>query len=378
VLFRSAAQLADAHTRIGRALAERGAPAAVIAHHLHLGDDEGAAFLACRAAAERAVATYDFDSAALYYRWALEHAGAASAEERDRIAEGLADALVTSGHGADAVLALRTIPDRGPPGAMRRQRKLGHALLLAGEVQRGLAELQRSVRASGGALPAGPVRRVLRIGFDLCAARLRQLLGVAPFPSPRIEAAALAHRELALLHRWIDLYGAARHAAGYLRLAQRHGDASLRVDALAMYQVLLRWQGRTARADEVGAEAEALAATLADPAVHSQLALVQGLSRILGNELGAAIERWGETVDHARRAGDRVRQCLGLSSRGWALVYRGEFVAAIREFDQAQRVGGGELPWYAAEAAAGRAYAEVWNGELEAAAASAEALGRDA
>lgn len=368
----------DAHERIGRALASRGEPAAVVAYHLRLGADDRAAFVAARVAAERAVQTYDLDAAARYFRWALERAGGATAEERDACAEGLADALATLGHGADAVVALRTIPESGAAAAARRQRKLGHALVLAGEVRDGITELQISVRAGGGGQPSGPLARVARIVFDLSAARLRRTFGLRPRPSSQLEAAALAHRELTLLHRWIDLYGSARHVAAYLRLAERHGDASLRVDALAMYQVLLQWQGKGRRAARVDEEARALAATLTDPAAQAQLALVQGLSRMLTNDLEGAIERWSEAVDHARRAGDRARQCLGLSSRGWAMVYRGEFEAAIPEFDHAQRVGGAELPWYVAEAAAGRAYAEVWTGKLDAAVARAEEVRREA
>ncbi len=368
----------EAHQRIGHALASRGEAAAVVAHHLHLGGDARAAFAAARAAAERARQMHDLDAATRYFRWALEHAdaGGASAEERAACSEGLADALATSGHGAEAALVLRAIPDdAASSSATRRQRKLGHALVLAGEVQPGIAELQGTLRGGG---PSSMPARLLRIGYDLTLARLRRLMGRGPSPSPQLEAAALAHRELALLHRWIDLYGGARHVAAYLRCAERHGDASLRVDALAMYQVLLQWQGRARRSAAVAEEARALAATLTDPSAQAQLAVVQGLSRVLHNDLEGAIARWSEAADHARRAGDRARHCLAISSRGWARVYRGEFDAALLEFEHAQRIVGGELPWYFAEAAAGRAYAEVWSGKLEAAVARADEVRREA
>lgn len=366
----------DAHERIGRALAGRGAPAAVVAYHLHLGGDDRAAFLAARVAAERALQTHDLDAATRYFRWALERSDGAAADERDACAEGLADALATLGRGGEAVVALRAIPESGAAAAVRRQRKLGRALVLAGEVRSGIVELQRSLRGGGEA--SGMVGSLMRIGYDLTFARARRALGLRPRPSPQLEAAALAHRELALLHRWIDLYGGARHVATYLRLAERHGDASLRVDALAMYQVILQWQGRARRVARVDEEARALAATLTDPAAQAQLTVVQGLSRVLTNDLEGAIERWSESAEHARRAGDRARQCLAISSRGWARVYRGEFEAAILEFEHAERIGGAELPWYTAEASAGRAYAEVWFGSLDAAVARAEDVRREA
>lgn len=366
----------DAHERIGRALGGRGEPAAIVAYHLHLGGDDHAAFVAARAAAERALQTHDPDAAARYFRWALERSSAESAEDRDACAEGLADALAILGHGSEAVVALRTIPAELAPGSARRQRKLGHALVLAGEVRGGITELQLALRGAGKS--DGKLANVARIGYDLSVARLRRALGFAPKPTPRLEAAALAHRELALLHRWIDLFRGARHVAAYLRLAEQHGETSLRVDALAMYQVILQWQGRGQRAARVDEEARALAATLTDPSAQAQLAVVQGLSCVLNDDLEGAIDRWSEAVDYARRAGDRARQCLALSSRGWARIYRAELDDAILEFEHARRIGGAELPWYTAEAAAGQAYAEVWAGQFDRALARAEEVRREA
>ncbi len=375
------------HDAIGAALEARGdAPPGALALHFGSGTRPELGFRYLREAGRAAFAVGDHEKAADHLGRAAELASAPDTriESEDRLAclEMRADALVLSsrvGEGTSLLAELAALP-ASPAVRGRRLRKLGVALLRGGDLGSGLETLQRGLAVFRDRLPRGRFALGVRIAWDKLLELARRALRLRPRPRADLEERALLHRELALMHRWIDVERSFAHLTAFTRLAHRLGLAAYLADAYAgasVLQAMLGWPSLAARSHERGRK---LAIDSGDLYALSRLETVRGgIEALLAPRDGAAREHLDRGVELAERTGDRFLESFARSMRALGAAVLGQWRRAADDFASAERLAG-ELgvPWLEIDAACGRAALELLSGDLEKAEATArKVLGGD-
>ncbi len=304
---------------------------------------------------------------------ALELADGLDAEARRparvECTELLADALALAGDARRVVGLLRALaPLSAPPATRgRRLRKLGMAMLRTADVAGGLATLEQGLVVLGHELPRRGLGLRWRIVRDVAMTLSRRALGRGPAGDPAGEELAMIHRELAMMHRWIDLRRSAAHLAAFVRLAHRLGVDAYLIDAYAgtgFLQAMRSWRGLAARNHD---RARQLALGAGDVQRLARLELVCGATEVVvhGDE-EAACAYFDRGVELAETVGDRFLESFALSMRGAGAALLGRWRQAAADFrraaDLATELG---VPWLASDAACGRGAVDLLFGRFE-------------
>ncbi len=294
----------------------------------------------------------------------------------------LADALVLAGDARRAALLLRTLAPLPAPlvTRVRRLRKLGLAMLRTADVAGALATLEQGLALLGHALPRRRFGLLWRIVRDVALTLGRGALRRSPARDRAGEELAIIHRELAMMHRWIDLGRSAAHLAAFVRLAYRLGVDAYLIDAYAgigFLQAMRSWTVRAARNHD---RARKLALGAGDVQRLARLELVCGATEVVirGDE-EAACAHLDRGVELAATVGDRFLESFALSMRGAGAGLLGRWRQAADDFRRAGALAA-ELgvSWLASDAACGRAAVDVLFGRFEdASRAARQVLGSD-
>lgn len=375
---------ARCHDAIGAALAERGdASAPVLAFHFSRGGDRRRAFEHLRAAARAAVDACDYEAAQRHVHAALERVDSLSEEAREEAraecTELLADALIALGHTRQGIDALDRLPMATAPPVVQARwlRKSGLARLRTTDVAEGLALLQRALALLGDAIPQGRLGVLARMLRDLALTGLRRVLRRAP--NQRDQAAeerARLHRELGLLHRWIDLERSAAHLVAFIRLAHRLGVPAYRVEAHAGAAFLLSlrsWIGPAAWCHD---RAHRLAMESGDLHGLARVHVVRGgAAALIERDEEVVFEHFHEGLRVAQRIGDRFLMNFALSMRGWAAALLGRPDQASSDFDRADALAAElDVPWLRDDAACGRSMIDLFHGDAGSSASTARRI----
>lgn len=317
------------HDAIGEALQERStASPATLAFHFARGSDRTRAFHHLRRAGSAAQVARDHAAARRHVERALERVDslldatpAARESARHECAEDLADALIVCNRATRAADLLRELTDLPAPPATRarRLRKLGMALLRTTDVAGGLTALEQGLTSLGGALPRSRPASLWRALCDETRDLTRRLLGRPPVRDPGGEEQAVLHRELAFMHRWIDLDRARAHRTAFARLAHRLGLAAHPIAA-----------------------------------------------RMLTGDEASDCDDLDRGVQRAESVGDRFLESVALCLRGNGLALQGCWQDAAGDLRRAAALAT-ELgaTWLAGEADRGRSELELFSGQFD-------------
>ena len=305
----------DLHLRLARKLEEAGgAKAQRLAIHFRAGGDRAKALQHSLAAAEEAQQALAFESAAQWYRAALE-----ADEDRTsafRIRRRLAEALSSAGRGAEAAaLFLECARSAGAGERMELERRAAADLLVSGRTQDGLDALAGVLRAAGMKMPPTALRAVPGLVWD----RVRILLRGTAFresgaPAPleqlsRVDACWTVAQGLGV----VDTVRAARFHARHLRLALDAGDPYRAARALALeaaFVSVVRGHAplETGRILE---RVQELAQRCGNPHAFGLVHLADAMSSFLGG-------RWARSYAEFRQAEEIFRErCSGVA---WELA----------------------------------------------------------
>jgi tetratricopeptide (TPR) repeat protein len=294
----------------------------------------------------------------------------------------LADALVVVGDAGRGVELLRTLAPLAAPPATRVRwlRKLGMARLRTADVAGGLATLEQGLAVLGHALPRRRLGLLWRIVRDGVLMLGRRALRRAPARDPAGEELATIHRELAMMHRWIDLDRSAAHLVAFVRLAHRLGVDAYLIDAYAgtgFLQAMRSWSVLAARNHD---RARKLALGAGDMQRLARLELVCGATEVvLSGDEEAACSHLDRGVELAETVGDRFLESFALSMRGSGAALLGRWRQAADDFGRAAALAAElEVPWLESDAACGRGAVELLFGRFEEASRAARrVLGSD-
>jgi hypothetical protein len=227
--------LREHHRALARAYEARGAagPEELAAHWAGAGEF-GAARGHAEAAARQAHAALAFDRAARWYRRARELAALAGAPSSDiaRLDACLGDVLVDAGRGRDAAAALLLAAAEGDPSGLRR--RAAEQLLLAGDIDAGLAVLRGELRAVGLAMPsrwlALPTLAMRRLQVAARGLEPRGPIRAEPDRLSRIDLSWTLAHGLAM----VDTLAGADFQSRHLLLALESGEPYRLTRALAL------------------------------------------------------------------------------------------------------------------------------------------------
>lgn len=360
------ARRALVHDAVGEVLLARGAPVATLAHHFGQGSDPRRALEHLEAAVAEAEAAHDQAVVARHLARMLErldeldppgvHEDGDLDATRRALNERRADALVSTGHLDEAAALLHDL-ERSAPTPLDRgrlMRKRGQALLRTAEPGRGLATLGGALAVLGDRTPRTRVVRLARLSWDFVVAALRLALPARELTAGRLERAH-AHRELALMNRWVDLYDSAAHLARFNRLAGRRAPAELRVDAKAMTAMLFALRSMPGAGATLQTRARELARSTGDLFGLARLTIIQGGCEAMLEDAETALERMDDGVSLAERTGDRWLVCFARSQRAWVRGLVGSVPEAHAEFVEAEALARDvDAAWLVADAMAGR------------------------
>ena len=379
-----AQQRSGYHDAAGAALKQRGtASLATLAFHFARGRDTGRAFRYLRKAGLAAFRARDYLSAHQHLSAALEcvdELDGVRDSARTELIEFLADALLVAGQTHQSIDYLRQLAVRSglpvPPATRARWlRKLGVALLRTDDVAEGLATLEQALALLGDAMPRrrwGLFGRILR---DVLMTAIRRVLRRAPVYDRGGEELAIIHRELGLMHRWIDLECCGAHLAAFVRLAHRLGVNAYLVEAHVGSSFLYSLRSRPRLAAQHHARAIELARENRDQYGLAQAELVRGGTQsLISNDPEISLAHFAEGVRVARATGDRFLINFALTLRGWGYGVFGRTQPASDDFRRAGALADElDIDWLRHDAACGRALVDALRGDFS---ASAEAARR--
>jgi len=334
------------HRALAIALGAEAAPARLARHWAGAGDRVRAALFA-RRAADRATATFDFETAGDLYRMALEHGEHDEAARRE-LQILLGGALRDAGRGADAAeLFLSTAEGAEPMQRLELRRRAAEQLLSAGRIERGIEALRAVLVEIDEELPATPGRAVASFLWN----HLRITVGGVRW-KPR-DASHIAPRELFRLDCYIALglhlgmvdtmVGAMYQAKG-LVVARRLGESTRLFRIMSLYTIFLMAQGGSSlrRGMALIERCEAIAQASGEP---YQRAMVDGLRGFAGYfsgdfeqgtaRLALAERRFLEETAGSMSEVNSIRVILCQ-----ALRYQGSFAALRARFDEHVRDAG--------------------------------------
>ena len=253
-----------------------------------------------------------------------------------------------------------------PEEVIRIKRKLGVALLRTDELAEGVAVLEEALGRHG--IPRGRMARVARLLGDLAGFLWGRLLRRSPKFDLELKERAIAHHELAIIHRWIDMGKSASHLAAFIRAAYRVGVPSLLVDAHVSLSFLFTMQAWPRAASRHHRRAVALSRSAGNVEAQVRAELVRGGSLVLiEDDLTLGERHLDEGVRLARAHGDRFLINLALSLRGLGHAIVGRLDRA-REDHRGARALADELnvPWLRLDSDCGLGMVELFFGNHEA------------
>jgi eukaryotic-like serine/threonine-protein kinase len=295
----SAANLAEHHLRLGRALeASLSSDAEAMALHFHAGGDLVRAARHAIVGAERSVAALAFDGAARLYRLALECGGGDPDAAHLRIK--LGNALALAGRvreSAEQYLAALEGVDATEGIDLRR--RAGEQYLLGGYVQDGLGLLKSTLADMGMTLPATTTRAFLALVLRQIYLRVR---GIGFRARPQSEIPRFELQRLDMCHAvcrglgFTDSIRAIELQTRHLLLALKAGDVYRVARALTFSATAdgLRASTRP-RAERLLRRASELATQVGSP--HA-IGLVHSTSGFVNMAAG----RWQNAIDELTRA----------------------------------------------------------------------------
>ena len=349
--------------------------AAARTYHAMRGTDARVAVDAAVAGASRATALYDYGVAEERLRWALKRLPelpAAHEAESLALREQLADVLVPLGKVDEAIALYRELEAAVGREARlaqgRLMRKRGLALLRTPSAGKGVDVLVAALARLGRRIPRSRWGRSLVVGRDLLLAFAVRLLPKRP-PSPLEAERAMTERELALLHRWIDLYAAAAHVAAFTRQAERLEPSQFRVDAYALDMFLCAVVGLEGMSRRFERRGEQLVERDADEIGHIRLSMTKGgIAMLVHGDQKRAFIYLDDGVMRAQRVGDDFFIAFAYSSRGWTHMFLGQVAAGLDDLARAERhARKARAMWLLADARVINAYGRAVVGEFDAA-----------
>jgi tetratricopeptide (TPR) repeat protein len=328
-----AARQAEVHRALAEALARAPEPddEALMIHFEAAGEPARAARHALRAAA-RAHEALAFERAAALYRAAVAHLPAA---EIPAARVRLGDALASDGRGAAAADAYEQAADLLPGDArLELLRLAGFERLRSGQIDEGVAVLQKVLASSGLRLAPTRTRAILSLAGHRVALALRGLRfherPAEACPPELLRRADVAWSVGASGLGMVDEVAAGEFQSLSLRLSLRAGEPGRICRALAGEVAFsavggAATQGRTARLLHT---ARALAERLDDPHARGTVAMTAGVAAYLEGRFRDAADACGEAERLLRgrpgAAWDLINaQLFGLQAR----VYLGELTA---------------------------------------------------
>ncbi len=310
------------HRRLAQTIEARGFddPESLYEDYLGAGENLRAAFHA-EAAARKATSALAFDRASLYFRRAIELAGAEADVVELKIA--LGDALANAGRPAEAAAEfLEAAKSSVPRRALELQQRAGAQLLMGGHVKEGLAVFENVLEAAGFKLAKGPRTALLALLVRRAWIWMRGL-GFTPREADTISEADL-HRidicwSVAAGLGVVDLIRGAEFQSRHLLLALRAGEAYRVARAMAFETVQTATRGGPAitRARELADRTEELARQSGNPHAIGLAIWARGLSAYL-------IGHWREAAELCERSAEVLRdQCRGAT---WELTVANRFM----------------------------------------------------
>jgi class 3 adenylate cyclase/tetratricopeptide (TPR) repeat protein len=380
------------HVALARALSEhpelgglRAGSAAELAHHWYAADDLGEALSTSVRAGMEAQAVHAHAEALLHYDRALDFwdraAGADPPADRLTVLRRAADAANLSGDSQRAMALARdalAIVDEGanPAIAALVRERLGRYTWAAGREEDALREYRRAVEL----MPADPPSRDRALVLAAEGQAL-MLIGRAAESAIRcMEAIEIAKRVGARAVEANALNTVSANCSGDGDFEQAV-DAASRARGIARQLVDVEEVGRSYvngsdALDQAGRIEESIALAREGIELVGKL----GIDRLVGDFLRAEITarlfrtgRWVEADKHllelSERAPTGLADALLHLNRGFLEAERGEFDAATRDIDRAERLSSGMrgAMWHAPNWAA-RATMELWMGRPGAAA----------
>lgn len=368
----SASEHTHYHTAIGAVLERRGtSSASVLAFHFARGTDRERAFRHLRQAGLDAFDAHDYEAACRLLSEALERLDGLPEDTREpaRIActETLADALLAAGRPRESIAHLRTLCAEPTTAVIRARwlRKFGIALLRTPAVAEGLAALEQALAVLGDSVPSRMWRWRLHMAWDALMAFSRHLLGRGPAHDPASAELAVLHRELALMHRWIDLDRAVFHQVAFVRLAGRLGVDAYRMEAYLGTAFMLSQRPMPRLAAFCYRKARALACKTDDRhGLARYEVILGGIETLIGRDERVASAHFAQGLHVAETLGDRFLINFALTMRGWAGMLLGHAQQAIEDFRRAGAIAAElDIPWLRDDTACGLAMIEVIYGE---------------
>lgn len=228
-------QLTADHALLARVLESQPEPnAAAIAVHYEAGGQPAKAGLFAAMAASRAESTLAFESAARFWRMAVE-SGAFGADEMRSLRFRLASALGSAGHGAEAASVYLGLAEKASrPDSLDLRRRAAEQYLISGHMELGLKTMGQVFEELG----LSPFSGRLRALGSLLWQRIRLLLSrpqtrttpAGPDRMLKLDACWSVAQGLAL----VDLVPAAAYHTLHLRLARSCGDPYRLARAMAI------------------------------------------------------------------------------------------------------------------------------------------------
>lgn len=361
------------HDAVGAVLEQRGsASPATLALHFARGNDADRAFRYLREAGVADFAAGDYASALAHLRDALDKlpdATSVTAEARDEVVELLADASLASGRARDSVGYLQSLVPlkRSPLHHARWLHKLGLALMRTDEVAEGLASLEAGLAALGDRVSRHRWGRFARIARDVLLTVLGRLVRRTPRYDAADEQRAVMHRELGLIHRWIDFERCGMHLAAFVRLAYRLDIPSFRGEAHVGTAFLYSLRSRLKAAARHHDTAIEIARSHGDMRGLALAELVHGGTQsLISDDQDTAFTHFDTALQVAESHGDRFLLNFVLTQRGWGRAILGFSEAAADDFRRAGALADElDVAWLRHEAACGRGLTMVFHGEFE-------------
>ena len=360
------------HDGAAAALLARGGTGPDYAWHATRGSDRALAVDAAERAAEVALRVHDYALAATFLSAALKRADLGDPGESpaqvSELRERLADALVPLGEVDNAITRYGALEAERPDDTLRRvrlMRKRGLAMLRTEASGAAVDLLRAALRLAGGGIPGSRWLQVLATARDFVWAQARRL-----FPrrqgSPLAIERAIVQRELALLHRWIDLYQSAAYVAGFTKLAEQCGPAEFRVDAYGFDSFFFAILGNAGLSRHFERKGTELARRESDKFGLMRLELTRGGTDLLVHgDVTSSQAHMGAGVALAEQLCDDFSLAFACLSRGWSYALVGEMSAAVDALDTAERHGRrARATWVVADTVLLRAYVASVHGDV--------------
>lgn len=239
------------------------------------------------------------------------------------------------------------------------------AYLRTSDVAEGLSTLERALSLLGEDVPVRKTEQRWRILRNLVGMASRKVWRRGTTVPADVER-AMIHRELAMMHRWIDLERAAYHQVAFARLAFRLGIDTYRTEAylgIAFMSSLRPWPKTAARYYE---KTSALARETGDVQGLARYEIVRGaVETSIGRDCRLAMAHFSQGVHLAESVGDDFLTTFACAMRGWAAMLSSHMVQAKEDFQRAaDNATDLNIPWLREDAACGLSFAELFCGEI--------------